>query len=1262
MESILKLADKRKPLYTKYAMSNYPNRPMHEEAYKDQLQKDIADSSKNPQFNLFIQLQLDAKPPGPLKVLDSNFTDIVEISENTSEITKLKDLDEAIYRNRPERVNELVRELTNLYKSRVVMPLEFLQFAKLDMFHNTSSTQSFNLNAAVRSPAHIEHNIQTFLGLVFASNRINYRNTSYRVATYEWNKSRFAPFGYRIEKKVSPPHLCTVQQLPKNFETILNKFADVASSTITSFKVGEYEKVIEATFTDYAVKQKGGGWCVGEEVVDALLEMVRNAKPTIHDFTLGSIGVIVQLMKDVRAVFTDVNPFKQLPVAISWYLGNISYDTHTSHKIPKIDAASRCTDFIYEYLAYRFSIYHTFFNNKKTNAFADLPFLAWTKKNSDIIKSLIAQEYSPVLSTPLRNLLKEWTTYDRAFMLKTTRLQHLDTMALLWICKSNLTCLLNEAVGVINSKILTYLITKRDKCNKDTNFKCIESVHKLLEGINVNVNTSTLQFRLIQPCKDCKQIPECKIETPFLKYVMEKGVQFNGMKISNTKITPNCEMEAVDATSDMAVKERLYEKAMLTSKSVTLTSPPEDYIETYYTSTSPESDDVGLAEKAVDIIRKDPNNVTYVSLMHTTPCDEFLHDLMMAKTQLYTARCESLHMLWNASVYKLQAFKTDSDSKITGAARNVLENKEAPFQGFEYEFKWKDEMNLKFCNPKPPTFDVSFNPLNKLHATYAAYVTKLGAAIKKLCGQVASLKELEGLNKIQCIQTAVKHIQGVCDLPFSVLEIPDVFSETHSEIAEGYMKLAREIVAGKHVVVEDPPSMLKVLNNESNAEIIANMIGENEVDLSKINLHAPILLKSNQLWDVMKNRNTMSKTYGFVSFVYAANEMYTSSQYSILKHDYVRAVKELQLILYFNIYQYNWNKFKIEGDVKVQQSHLEVFYEDSDDEARKELNELLSEQKIPWPINFFEMSRDQLLAYGKIFQSFCESRRRWIYLQLYNLLHTLGNPEEAHRYEVLFKQPVSNWPYSRAYNQAVHNSIAGKSVFDAYDYSTSNDWVFNAIQQKLSEYEADDPVTVYEIRLQYGIDRKQPPESFDWVHCLNKLGPDHALSKIVQHVHNARFPTDTSLDRAEEMVAHYITNPDFTFDKEDKETLSDIVLKELETFKTYSNNLDLAMKELEKAPIIKESGWPPENGWMASRLITDFPYIDGDYTISAIATVNILSQGSQLLIDEEKYKTTGIGCPDRMKANSRLRNLLAAKEDAPFPARTTTQWRTSSNY
>ena len=1150
----------------------------------------------------------------------------------------------------------------------------------------------------------VTKNIENVVRLLF-DNEITMNGKKYVVGGHEWVKSKYRPFGFQIRRRevtlrvVQPPslHVETFTKLLENYKNAIDTDVEVPNVSkeeekIESFFVDNDPRVTSADLPratrtqDSAVKgmagvdgvlgdsvratkgmagvdgvlgdsvravnglaglgsllsglfQSGGG--VSASTTSAMLsamEAIVNAPSSAATYADKKLGITKALEKSALAgalyetMRSDpINPyniFKRVLSDPTQYgtFRNIAWNTHIGRYVRIPTQEGRCRAFIYEYLAYRASIYNDFFKPTRYSGYADLPFMIGSRKNSELIHILLNTSFDPALQKPLTQLLQKWKEYDTAVYFRAASLMHADAVILRYLCREVLLRTLSDIACAINVLTVKLLMRQASACrNRDKSFECLTKLYKV---------AAKLQYK---PLPDFPKVDHVTVasksaaalkvdESPLLKALV--GYKVNDTRVFLPVLEPQC--PEVDKSKVEVVGQ-------------------------YIT----------LLEASVANMKKQDDVRLYLSFTHSAPCADITHEILTSKLELYEERMRDMLKDAARPQKEMNRVRDFLEDTVISGAKNVLAGMK-PFES-EYEFKpdvvkYLTEFKCKSHNP--PEFDPWYAELNKLHAVYTKDLKSLYDPVSELARVVHSLYEtkdtFKALNQLDYAISAYELLVDTCSQAYATTTFTPVKKPRDVATATLYLRMLLDLMDGAPRSVPPPDiQLVEETEEKDNGEAVFKFITHSTAaNLAEIDLRLPIRISAKKIWerylrllrdDQTKATEFLAESGDLKSNAWAAHRLYENLADDIRKHDYTNAVRSLRLILSFNVYSYNWQQFFKLHTFEKQREQLEFLLADITPEFSTELSKNLGARLE----SIQRKNREEVVRVATGYKKTIDARLKQVFHYMYVLNFTLGNREEATSYK---RRTVDS--YFASYYAAIDAKRAGQSVFDLRTtFRSSNEWtVVKLVEkvQKLTTANASENQAKLAFLMQFSnISWKDP--GIDYDQLIQRLSPDHALSRVVQHVSTALFPDETTLSAARKLVGSlmytYRKNPALPDDQlhgnalikgfldrlpPTESTLVSFVAKESARFAPSPKRAEV-MEFIQRSVRARENLWPGEKKGVFAQFTENMPYLDGEYTINVVVRLQLLSETNELIVLKNKKDKS---CVDKGREVQLLRQFL----------------------
>lgn len=415
--------------------------------------KDPTKRELNPALDILVDLYIDNKhitpTPGEFIRLDDEMnlvsegkkTDNNRVNRLKAEITEMKQRN-----GKPADVNKLMDELAA--ELRPFKPHFYLTLSELSSLAKfTQFTQTYTGNA--RSPKRAEKNIGLLLNLIFSRKEIEFNGRKCQIAEFQWYKSFFPPFGYQTGRGYVPIRTVSADTLhftfkPEDVQRIHN-----ISNSIDNKPQRYYMEAVEPG---------------GEP---------REPGPTYYELDQ-------QLDAHIQRTYEP-----EFAAAVAKY-GDIQLANHAAlFAMPdayyrSLSPKKRANIFVYEYLAYRFSIYHTLFTTDHWSIYSEFPYFSSSKKNSDLLVRLAKFAPDKECKDLVSQLAKFWLQEDVRSHQKTAEAQH-SLQLLYW---TRLYVQMKQRLEymhlALNYTIIQVIIKEAIDCagrlNKDQTIRCMSKI------------------------------------------------------------------------------------------------------------------------------------------------------------------------------------------------------------------------------------------------------------------------------------------------------------------------------------------------------------------------------------------------------------------------------------------------------------------------------------------------------------------------------------------------------------------------------------------------------------------------------------------------------------------------------------------------------------------------------------------------------------------------------------------------------------------
>ena len=480
----------------------------------------------NPAVDVLIDLYVDGDhitpEPGEFLRIDDqlNLTsekkeiDQVEIDLLKADIADMKERG-----SDPREINRIMDKLSEA--TRPFKPQFYVTLSELSSLANfTQFTQTYTGNA--RSANRVEKNMALLLKLIFSRKEIEFNNQPMQIAEYRWWKSYFPPFGY---------------QTGRGYVPIRTVSADTLQFTFTP------EDIARIADVDNYIASRPLVRIHNAEAADFMNTPYYDMDRAIDD----------HLIKN----YPD-----QLTAAVKKY-GDVELANHAAFlTMPDVyyrslSAEKRAGIFVYEYLAYRLSIYHTLFATEEWSIFSEIPYFSSSKKNSDLLLRLIKFAPDEDLRRLVTYLAKFWLKED--IRLQQTTAQNLHQMQILYWTR--LFVQMKQRIEYmhlgLNYTIIQTILKEATECSvrvhKDQTIRCMSKISKnAMQKYFTEWKPHALpKLQGIPPAVEvCPESLEEDMDFPILDFM-------EGIRINGTQKEEEEEEEEEDFKPSTHLKEQL---------------------------------------------------------------------------------------------------------------------------------------------------------------------------------------------------------------------------------------------------------------------------------------------------------------------------------------------------------------------------------------------------------------------------------------------------------------------------------------------------------------------------------------------------------------------------------------------------------------------------------------------------------------------------------------------------------------------------------
>jgi hypothetical protein len=662
----------------------------------------------------------------------------------------------------------------------------------------------------------------------------------------------------------------------------------------------------------------------------------------------------------------------------------------------------------------------------------------------------------------------------------------------------------------------------------------------------------------------------------------------------------------------------------------------------------------------------------YLSFTHAAPCAEITHEILKSKVELYEERLRDMLQDATKPQKEMNRVRDFLEDAVISGAKNVLAGMK-PFES-DYDFepdvvKYLTEFKCKSHNP--PEFDAWYVELNKLHAVYTKDLKSLYEPVSELARVVHKLYEtkdtFQALNQLDYAISAYELLVDSCSQTYTTATFTAMQKPRNVSTATTYLRMLLDIMDGAPRSVPPPEiQLVEETEEKNNGEAVFKFLTNPTIkNLEQIDLHLPIRISAKKIWerylemlvsDKDKAAEFLQSSGNLESNAWAAHRLYDSLKDDIRRRDYKNALRRLRLILSFNVYSYNWVQFFKLPTFEKQREQLRFLLADITPEFSNELSHMIGERLEDIKLE----GRENVIRVAKAYKQTIDARLKQVFHYLYVLNFTLGNREEANEYK---RRTVDT--YFTSYYAAIDAKRAGQSVFDLRTtFRSSEEWTVVKLVEKVKGLKPENAVenqAKLAFLMQFSkISWKDP--GIDYDQLIRRLSPDHALSRLVQHVSTTLFPDETTLTSARKLVGSlmytYRKNPALPDDQAHgnalikgfidrlppiDSNLVSFVAKESARFAPSPKRAEV-MEYIQRSVRARENLWPGEKKSVFAQFTENMPYLDGEYTINVVVRLQLLSETNELIVLKNKKDKT---CVDKSREVQLLRQFLFKKPTKP---------------
>jgi len=1120
----------------------------------------------------------------------------------------------------------------------------------------------------------VSSNIQTLLSLVFA-NEITIAGKNYVVGAHEWLKSKYRPFGFQLRRReiavrvVKPPnmHLSVYQKL-------LTRYASAIEDDVDVPDVVTEEALVERDFIDATpenvlsrrdVESEGQvGGAKAADYSNAILsgiEAILNAPTAVSKksgltHAIRSAARSSALLGAAYETFRSdpINPyaiFRQVLTDRTQYgtFKNISWNTHVGRYARIPTQEGKCRAFIYEYLAYRVSIYNDFFQLTRYSGYADLPFMIGTRKNSDLLYKLLNSAYDQKLKEPLTSLLQKWMDYDKRVYHRAARLMHYDALILRFLCREVLLRTLTETACALNILAVKLLMRQAAACeNRDKSFRCLEKLFQMAAKLAEKPLDNLPTFKALSPQLHSPFHP-VNTESPLMKALAAMNYKVNQTPVTLPAAYPTC--PEVPNKGKFKNETGRY---------------------------------ISLLEDTVEKMKLDPAVRLYLSFSHATPCAELTYRVLTAKLELYEERILDITEAATHPRTTINELNKILEASVLDGARDVLTGKKPMPLKFEFEpdlIKYLTEFKCK--SHRAPEFDSWYAELNTLHASYATDLATLYEPVEQLVRVVHDLYEsdtnnhpFDAFNQLDYAMTAYDLLEESCSSTYDTSELDYARKPRDLKSTEVHLRTLLDRMDGAPRAVAPPEIQLisnETSKTETNTDAIFKILTETpltEESFLQLDLHLPIRISAKEQWkqylrlkqtDDAAANDWLAKSGDLKSNAYAAHELYEAIPDLIYQHEYELALRQLRTVLSFNVYQYNWPRFFKLPTFHDQKEQLRFLLDDMSVKFREELRTK--------SIDELSDDKEATARLARAYKATIDARLKQTLRYMYVLNLALGNRSAAKEYQKRWSNPH----YLKSYYAALDASRGGQSVFDLRTtFRSTSEYTVARLVAKVKAFEPTTKSCIqHRLAFLLQFDKLSwMDERIVYADVIERLSPNYDLSRLVQHISTALFPDATDLEAARTFVSDFMYTYRRDPPRADSPDHGDALIRRaIEKAPYTQSNLDLhvdrevdafapstlraeASQYLQRSVRARENLWPGEKKSILSQFTENLPYLDGEYTLNILVRVRLLSETNELVILKNKANKN---CPEKGQEVKLLRqflfeSLLKPKKAASVPS------------
>jgi len=350
---------------------------------------------KNPAIDILIDLYIDNKhitpTPGQFFRVDGQMNIVSEKKKtNQLSIDRLKGMILQLKQQSPPPTREIKRYMDQLAEAtRTFNPHFYVTLGDISSLARfVQFTESYQGHD--RSPDRVEKNIDILLNLLFGKEEIRVDGKRCKIAKYSWAKEFFPPYGYQTNRGYVEIRTVNPEVVPFTF----TRETAVPLETLVNYIGGNTPALFLPQPPD--TRAPARSFHAEEDELDRFL-----------------VATYPEQLRAAAAKYGTIELAKHAALLVKpdlWY--------------ESLKPAQRVDIFLYEYLAYRFSIYQNFFSKKEWSVYSDFPYFVSLQKNSDLLKRLMRLAPDATVRKHLAVLATYWLQEDQRSAQRTAEIQH----------------------------------------------------------------------------------------------------------------------------------------------------------------------------------------------------------------------------------------------------------------------------------------------------------------------------------------------------------------------------------------------------------------------------------------------------------------------------------------------------------------------------------------------------------------------------------------------------------------------------------------------------------------------------------------------------------------------------------------------------------------------------------------------------------------------------------------------------------------------